>query len=116
MGSHLDQIVWKLVAAAGGSPNDYQFREVADDRGISSLLISVDPRVPVDEDGFRRSVLDCLAAGGPAGPLMSQLWDQGGTLRVVRERPEVSAGFKIAPIGGTPGRHHKQSSTKGERG
>ncbi|MDF1551813.1 MAG: hypothetical protein P1P84_02065 [Deferrisomatales bacterium] len=106
LGSHLDRIVWTLVAAAGGSPNDYQFREVADSRGITSLWISVDPRVPIEVDGFRRAVMDGLAADGPAGPLTAQLWEQGGTLQVVRERPEVTPGFKMVPVRRESPRRH----------
>jgi phenylacetate-coenzyme A ligase PaaK-like adenylate-forming protein len=92
----LDQIVGDLVSACGGCPDDYQFRETADEKtGLSRLTVVVDPVLDrLDEGAFIATVLQKLHKTTPRGRLAAQLWRQSETLHLVRGRPQLTAGRK----------------------
>jgi hypothetical protein len=93
--SEVDEIVARLVEAAGGAPDDYQFRETVDESGLSSLVIAVSPDVSVDETALLAAVLESLRGRGPVGGLTAELWDGAGAVRVERARPRPTPGFKV---------------------
>lgn len=98
-GSDLDEIIGALVLEAGGGPDDYQFWEEPGPEELSRLTIAVSPEVPqVDEQRLVREVLARLEASGRGGGIVARMFAQAGLVRVVRERPRVSRGFKMLPL------------------
>jgi hypothetical protein len=97
LGTELDEIVAARIERAGGGPDDYQFREVFDDRGFARLLIAVSPGIRINELELVEAILAELRARHPAQAMTADLWSQAGTVEVVRARPEMS-GFKLLPL------------------
>jgi len=94
--AELDEIVARLVARAGGGPDDYQFWEAEDANGLSKLLIALSPRVKIlDGKKFVAEVLDGLSRKLPAGALTSLLCEQSGALELVRAEPRETPGHKL---------------------
>jgi hypothetical protein len=87
-----------LPARFGGHPTDYQLleREAA---GVARVHLVVGSAVgKLDHDEVSRSALAFLRSCGEPERLMSEIWDQGQTLRVVRGEPHVTPGSKILPL------------------
>jgi hypothetical protein len=104
LGSDLDDIVGKLIEKAGGSPDDYQFRESHDSGGLSKLIIAINPEIKnLNEEDFIDAVMKGLRNKSPGSTITSQLWEQAGTFRVVRAYPEMTMGNKMMPIIKDPG-------------
>jgi hypothetical protein len=51
-----------------------------------------------DEADARRTVLEFLGSRGIGQRLMAEVWENGGTLQVVRAEPHVTAAGKIQPL------------------
>jgi hypothetical protein len=102
--SEIDEALAAVVAAAGGSPDDYQFREVTGRDGLAALEVVIDPEVPRlgDEGAFREALLGRLTAGRPAAALADAVWTAARTVRLVRERPRLSRGHKLPRVVGPP--------------
>ncbi|NLW84908.1 MAG: hypothetical protein GXY41_10990 [Phycisphaerae bacterium] len=97
LGSQLDAAVWAVVQAAGGGPEDYQFWETQDDSGLARLEIAVSPMLgPLVETQFIDAVLTQLRAENIS--LTSGVWQQAGTLRLVRAQPHYTRGCKKLSI------------------
>jgi hypothetical protein len=92
----LDDIVGALVVAAGGRPDDYQVRESQGEPGRVTLAIA--PDLAADDDALVTDVLRALERRDAAGRVAAQLWRDAGTLQVVRERPRLSPGAKLATV------------------
>jgi hypothetical protein len=87
-----------LPARFGGAPTDYQFVEEERD-GLPSVLVLVSPRVgKLDEAAVVAAVLDHLASHDRGHRLMTALWKQSGTLRVVRQEPDATSSGKIQAL------------------
>jgi hypothetical protein len=87
-----------LPARFGGAPTDYQLVDEVDSE-LPSVAIVVSPGVgDVDEDEVVRVVLAALEQGGAGSRLMTGLWRDGGTLRVVRREPIATPPGKVLPI------------------
>jgi hypothetical protein len=99
LSSEMDDVVGALIEQRGGSPDDYQFWESQDGRGLSSLTIAVSPRLEVfDRDDFVRQLTQSLAAR-PGGPeLAARLWRDAGSIQVIRRAPTTTAGHKMLPL------------------
>ena len=52
----------------------------------------------LDEREVVRTALDYLAQRGVGEQLMAQVWENSGTLRLVRAEPHVTAAGKIQPL------------------
>lgn len=105
LGSDLDDIIAQLVERAGGGPDDYQFWETEDDNGFATLLVAISPRIQqLDEQRFIADALDRLRANPHGGGLVSSLWRQAHTLRIVRAEPYVTRGQKLLRIARDPRR------------
>jgi hypothetical protein len=84
----------------GGRSIDYQLVEVEDEQRITRLHLIVSPSVgPVDEARVIKAFVDGLRAPGqPRSFFLTPLWEQAGTIQVVRREPIVSAGGKLLPF------------------
>lgn len=95
----LEEILSELVLRAGGGPDDFQFWEEADQKGLARLIIAISPGVPnVRESEFRTEILRKLQWKDHASGIASEFWRQAGTLQIVRAEPVISKGFKLIPI------------------
>jgi hypothetical protein len=87
-----------LPTRFGGHPTDYQLVEREED-GLPRVTLIVRPTVgDLDHDQVVRAVLEFLRARGHGHRLMTGVWTQGETLRVVRGDPYVTPGGKIPPL------------------
>ena len=94
--SELQALVGPLIEAAGGTPDDCQFSEVDTPEGNRQLVIAVDPAVPhLDEAALVRQLLALLRHHPLRGNLTAQLWEQGESVRVIRQAPMLSRGHKL---------------------
>ena len=101
--SEMDALVGPLVEAAGGGPDDYQFWEEEDATGRTQLVIAVHPAVAhLDERGFVGQLIAELKRQPLRGNLTAQLWEQGATVRIVRQAPLASRGHKQPVMRRTP--------------
>lgn len=87
-----------LPARFGGAPTDYQLVEELDG-ALPSVAVVVSPRLgAVDEQDVVETVIGSLSSEGIASELMSGLWRDGRTLRVVRREPYATPGAKILSV------------------
>ncbi len=93
--TELDEVVGRMVAELGGSPDHFQFRRMQEEAGLERLTIVLHPELgAASAQAFRDAVLDRLSALGPRCRLAVELWRAAGYLDVVREAPRVTAGAK----------------------
>ena len=84
-----------LVRRYGGRPTDWQLVE-REENGLPKVSLVASAGIgPIDERDVVRTVLDYLKQRGPGEQLMAEVWENGGTLRVVRGEPHVTAAGKI---------------------
>lgn len=77
----------------GGGPLDYQLLEEEDERGFTRVSVIVSPKVgKVSDEAIVNGVLDALEAGNRA------LWEQAGSLRVLRREPIWTGRGKLMPL------------------
>lgn len=106
LGSELDDIIAELIENAGGCPDDYQFWESYDENGLYSLIIAISPNVSnLNEDNFKKAILERLRSRNSATAITSELWKQADTLQIVRAYPEMSKGFKKLQIINKPNKN-----------
>ncbi|MDP2689482.1 MAG: hypothetical protein Q8P48_05150, partial [Deltaproteobacteria bacterium] len=98
LGTELMRLVEEVLPKRfGGHPTDYQLAE-EEEGGLPRVNIVVSPRVgDVDENALLSAMLQALRAY-PGGDIMSEQWEQGQTLRVVRREPYTTASAKILPL------------------
>jgi hypothetical protein len=81
----------------GGHPTDYQLVE-EEEGGLPKVNIVVSPKVGnIDDDTLVNTVFQALRPY-PGGDVMSERWQQGRMLRVVRREPYTTATAKILPL------------------
>jgi hypothetical protein len=86
-----------LPARFGGSQIDYQFVE-AEENGMPVVHLLVSPRLgQVPEQLMVETVLSVLRAV-PGGNLMTGVWRDADTLRVVRSEPYTTGALKLLPL------------------
>ncbi len=87
-----------LPGRFGGRPTDYQLVEL-EVGSLTKVRVRVSPRVgPVDERELAATVLAAVRSGGRPERLMASVWEDAGTLEVVREEPRATAASKILPL------------------
>jgi hypothetical protein len=98
LGTELLRLIEEVLPKRfGGHPTDYQLVE-EEEGGLPKVNIVVSPRVGgVDEDTVVNTVFQALQPY-PGGDIMSERWQQGRTLRVVRREPYTTATAKILPL------------------
>ncbi|MBL8293452.1 MAG: hypothetical protein JNN08_16510 [Bryobacterales bacterium] len=85
-----------LPAEFGGAPTDYQLVEEEGPTGETQLLLSVSPAVgAVDESRVAEVFLQRLTAISEVAAVMTRIWRDAGTVRVVRRPPAMSRAGKI---------------------
>jgi hypothetical protein len=87
-----------LPRCHGGAPTDYQF--VEESGGAESrIAIVVSRRVPnLDEGALLGHVTAFLAGKSRAHRMMIRVWEQGGSLRVVRAEPHTTSTGKTPAL------------------
>jgi hypothetical protein len=84
----------------GGRSIDYQLVEVEDAQRVTRLHLIVSPSVgPVDDARVIQTFIEGLREPGqPRSFFLPPLWEQAGTIQVVRREPIVTAGGKLLPF------------------
>jgi hypothetical protein len=84
----------------GGRSIDYQLVEVEDEQRVTRLHLIVSPSVgPVDDARVIHTFIEGLRQPGrPRSFFLPPLWEQAGTIQVVRREPIVTAGGKLLPF------------------
>jgi hypothetical protein len=99
-GADLARIVEDVLPGRfGGSALDYQMAEAEDVNGLTRLHVRVHPRLgAVDEPAVVETVLRALRESSPRGDSGGGVWQQAGTLRVVRTAPVATGRGKLLPL------------------
>ena len=99
LGSDILELVEEVLPRRhGGAPTDYQL--VEDVSGADTrIAIVVSKFVPdLNEEALLRDVKAFLAGKSRAHRMMIDLWEQGGSLRVVRAEPYTTSTGKTPPV------------------
>jgi hypothetical protein len=87
-----------LPGTFGGAPTDYQIME-ADQAGLPCLSIVAHPRLgPIDEDRLLAVVHSALGTGSVGNRLMTDVLEQAGSFRVLRQPPYVTRAGKTLAL------------------
>lgn len=88
-----------LPGRFGGSVLDYQLLEREDAQGMTRVFLVVSPRITLaDEQAPARVLLEAFRASGARGDSAGSVWEQAGTLRVLRQEPTPTARGKLMPL------------------
>jgi len=88
-----------LTVRYGGSSLDYQFVELENKRGHTSLQLRVSPRLGLlDEESIVRDLLTELRKKGEGEELMADMWGRANLVSVARINPESTGKGKIVPV------------------
>lgn len=92
----IDLVEQVLPGRFGGDPTDYQLVEQEDAQGFTRLSIFVHPRLRgVAEEAIRRAVEEALRGYNTGG---AAVWEEAGTVRLVRAAPILTAAGKLMPL------------------
>jgi hypothetical protein len=99
VGEELVTLVERILPERfGGSPADYQLVEEEVD-GLSRVDVVVSPGLgAIDEDEVVETVLAALSSGPSYRGMMTSIWRDAGTLRVVRREPLATESAKVLPL------------------
>ncbi len=87
-----------LPSRFGGNPTDYQLLE-SDTGGISKVSVVVSPRLgEMAEDRVREVVLAALSAGPSYRSMMGGIWEDAGTIEVLRREPYANSAGKVQAL------------------
>ncbi|HET6465609.1 MAG TPA: hypothetical protein VFH55_08390 [Nitrospiria bacterium] len=99
LGSDLDNILNDLIGRVGGSPDDFQFWESQDSRGLFKIVIAINPDIgDLNESQFIADILSRLDRTYLHGTLMSDIWKKADTLQIVRAHPKLTPRYKLLKI------------------
>jgi hypothetical protein len=89
VGSEMLKILEEVLPARfGGSPLDFQLREVEDQSGFTRLHLIIDPEVCIrDEDAVVQTLLGALQRSSVSADYSKAIWEQAKTVQVIREKP-----------------------------
>ena len=98
LGAELITLVEEVLPARfGGHPIDYQFME-EEENGLPLVSLLVSPRLErINEREVVETVLSRLRTV-PGGGMMSDVWRNADTLRVVRREPYATGALKLLPL------------------
>ena len=99
LGSDLIEIIEQVLPArSGGTPLDYQFREMEDPDGFTRLYLVIHPRLEIaDEQQVIQTILQALRSSS-ASDAVRTVWQQTGTLRIKRAEPIWTKNGKLLPL------------------
>jgi hypothetical protein len=99
MGEHVIELVEQILPGRfGGSVGDYQVVE-EEEEGLTKVSLLISPRVgEVDEPAAIEAMMSKLSDSDRTGRYWTDLWRQGGTLRVVRREPYRTSTSKVMPL------------------
>lgn len=104
----VDLLEDRLPRLFGGDSRHYQLVEAEDRSGFTRLFLLVSPALgALDEEALRRTVLREMARRHlvPAyGHVVERVWEDAGTLRVLRRDPLPTVSGKILPLHRHPDR------------
>ena len=100
MGSEVQRVLEDVLPNRfGGTVLDYQLLEREDAQGLTRVFLIVSPRIPLtDEQEPARVLLEAFRASGARGDSAGSIWQQAGTLRVLRQEPAVTSRGKQLPL------------------
>ncbi len=100
VGSEMIDVLERVLPERfGGSPLDYQLIEEEDERGLTRLVLAIDPAVQIaDESLVVEVVLDSLAGSSAMADSARKIWQQAGTIRVRREAPRWTGRGKLMSL------------------
>jgi hypothetical protein len=103
VGTDMVRIVEEVLPRRfGGASTDYQMAET-EDGGRARVDVLVSPAVgAVDENEVVNVILAELSRGSDTNRMMAEVWRQGQTLRVIREKPRLTAAGKLLSLHITP--------------
>ncbi|MCM2269403.1 MAG: DUF5069 domain-containing protein [Thermoanaerobaculia bacterium] len=88
-----------LPARFGGNGTDYQLIEREDAGGRTLVTLVVAPSLgELATDDVAHATLEFLRARGVGQRLMAEVWQNAGTLQVVRAEPQATTAGKIQPL------------------
>jgi hypothetical protein len=98
LGTELLRLVEEVFPTRfGGHPTDYQLVE-EEEEGLTKVNIIASPRVGrLSEEAIVNTVFQVLHSY-PGGDVMSELWREAQTLRLVRREPYRTISAKILPL------------------
>ena len=107
MGNEVQRVLEDVLPRRfGGSVLDYQLMEREDAQGLTRVFLIVSPKVPlIDDQEPARVLLEAFRASGARGDSAGSIWQQAGTLRVLRQEPAVTARGK------QPALHRERSAS-----
>ena len=98
LGTELLRLVEEVLPQRfGGHPTDYQLAE-EEEGGLPKVNIVISPRVGEVDEGIVLNTVYRALLPYPGGDVMSERWQQGSMLRVVRREPYTTASAKILPL------------------
>jgi hypothetical protein len=99
LGSELIALVEDILPSQfGGNPTDYQFVE-EEEGGLPRISVIVSTRIgAIDDEAVILAVLNRLGSYPGCKKVMTDVWRNGRTLRVVRREPFVTGAAKILPL------------------
>ena len=100
MGNEVQRVLEDVLPRRfGGSVMDYQLLEREDAQGLTRVFLIVSPKVPLTDDQEpARVLLEAFRASGARGDSAGSIWQQAGTLRVLRQEPAMTARGKQLPL------------------
>ena len=89
VGSEMEGILETVLPEKlGGTPLDYQWVEEETSQGFTRLSLYIDPKIDVgDEEEALRIVTRAMKQGSLAAEMAQEMWNQGGTLQIRRQKP-----------------------------
>jgi hypothetical protein len=100
IGAEVQQVLEEVRPARfGGTPLDYQLMESDDAEGFTRMHLLISPRLSVpDPQEVVRVFLQAVRAASPRGDACGSVWEEAGTVRVLRQEPVLSPRGKFLPL------------------
>ncbi len=98
LGTDLLQLLDEVLPGEfGGHPGDYQLME-EEEGAFTRVALVASPRLgELDGERIIRKCLEVLG-NAPGGAIMTQIWRDGGSLRLVRRDPAPTLSGKVQPL------------------
>ncbi len=87
----------ELPDRCGGTPVDYQFTEEEDEEGITRLVLSVSPSIPMESDQIQDVLME-LFYGLQSTTFAAKYLAQADSITVRREHPALTRSGKILTL------------------